>query len=248
VAEAEMLRALRVMTVQRGLDPREFALLAFGGAGPLHACALASELGIRRILCPRASGVLSAFGLAAAAPRRDAARSVMLAGESLSTERLQEERSALAQRASEALGRAPTRIAVSYELRYRGQSFELAVAEENPANAGDLAHLGGSAPRTPPSPDALREAFACAHERRYGYRDDDAEIELVTLRASAWGAAPDGARLVAQDAHGALAPGTRMRGPTVCALEGSTLLVASGWEGEVDAFGTVRLFAVGERA
>jgi N-methylhydantoinase A len=232
VAEAEMLRALRVMTVQRGLDPREFALLAFGGAGPLHACALASELGVRRILCPRASGVLSAFGLAAAAPRRDAARSVMLAGEQLSGERLRGERSALVERASEALGRAPARIAVSYELRYRGQSFELAVAEG----------------RTPPSPDALREAFACAHERRYGYRDDVAEIELVTLRVSAWGASPDGARLVRQGAPGELRPGTRLRGPMVCALEGSTLLVAPGWEGEVDAFGTVRLFAEGERA
>jgi N-methylhydantoinase A len=266
VAEAEMLRALQVMTVQRGLDPREFALLAFGGAGPLHACALARELGMRRILCPRASGVLSALGLAAAAPRRDAARSVMLAGENLSATRLREERSALVDRASEALGRPPARIAVSYELRYQGQSFELAVAEE----------------RTPSSPDALREAFARAHEQRYGYREDGATIELVTLRASVWGTAPDGARLLAAGArgerdgltgtagrpaqreahrlflegrelqaecvHGELAPGTHVRGPAIYALEGSTLLVSPGWEGEVDAFGTVCLSVAGERA
>jgi N-methylhydantoinase A len=66
VANAEMVRALRVMTVQRGLDPRTFTLLAFGGAGPLHAAELADELGITRILIPPASGVLSALGLAAA--------------------------------------------------------------------------------------------------------------------------------------------------------------------------------------
>src|SRR5437764_1557606 len=83
VAEAEMLGALRVMTVERGVDPRGFALMPFGGAGPLHAVALADQLGISRVLCPRASGVLSALGLAAAAPRRDVSRTVMLSGPSL---------------------------------------------------------------------------------------------------------------------------------------------------------------------
>ncbi len=77
VAEAEMLGALRLITVERGIDPRSFALMPFGGAGPLHAAALARSLGIRTVLCPRASGVLSAVGLAAAAPRRDVARTVM---------------------------------------------------------------------------------------------------------------------------------------------------------------------------
>jgi N-methylhydantoinase A len=80
VAESEMLGALRVITVQRGIDPRAFALMPFGGAGPSHACAMARELGIRRVLCPRASGVLSALGLAAAAPRHDVSRTVMLRG------------------------------------------------------------------------------------------------------------------------------------------------------------------------
>src|SRR6187200_553183 len=80
VANAEMVRALRVMTVERGLDPRDFALLAFGGAGPLHAAAIAEELGMTRILVPRASGVLSALGLAAAERRRDRARTVLLRG------------------------------------------------------------------------------------------------------------------------------------------------------------------------
>src|SRR3954447_22305205 len=71
VADAEMVRALRVISVERGLDPRDFALLAFGGAGGMHACALAEELGIETVLVPRAGGVLSALGLAISDVRRD---------------------------------------------------------------------------------------------------------------------------------------------------------------------------------
>ena len=81
VANAEMVRALRVVTVERGIDPRRYALLAFGGAGPLHACAIADELGIARILVPRASGVLAALGLVVSPRRRDVQRSVLLGGD-----------------------------------------------------------------------------------------------------------------------------------------------------------------------
>src|SRR5207244_8765273 len=75
VVEAEMLRALRVVSVERGHDPRDFALVAYGGAGPLHACALAEELGIETVLVPAAAGVLSALGLAASEERRAQVRS-----------------------------------------------------------------------------------------------------------------------------------------------------------------------------
>ena len=78
VADEEMLRALRVATVERGVDPRRYALVAFGGAGPMHAARLAQELGVARVLCPRAAGVLSALGLATASRRRDAARTVLM--------------------------------------------------------------------------------------------------------------------------------------------------------------------------
>jgi N-methylhydantoinase A len=103
--DAEMLRALRVVSVERGRDPRDCALVAFGGAGPLHACALADELGIGTVLVPEAAGVLSALGLALADERRDAIRTVL----------------APLQDAGElpADGEA--------DLRYRGQSFELTV-------------------------------------------------------------------------------------------------------------------------
>ena len=84
----------------------------------------------------------------------------------------------------------------------------------------------------------LREAFARAHEQRYGYRDDGVEIELVTIRVSAWGAAPP---LRLSSPEGEPTPGTAIEGPAVCALPGSTLYVPKGWRGTVDDYGTVRL-------
>jgi N-methylhydantoinase A len=245
VAESEMLGALRVLTVQRGIDPRRFALMPFGGAGPLHACAMARELGIHRVLCPRASGVLCALGLAAAAPRHDVSRTVLLDAEQLSAERLRDLRDQLVARADAALAGDVQRHRVLYELRYSGQSFELAVEQSQSVDPGEL-----------------REAFAAAHEQRYGYRDDRAGVELVNVRVSVWGAAPalspraepdavhaagsapvvfDGVPLDATVLRGDLAPGTRVCGPAVCALAESTLLVAPGWSGAVDEHGTLHL-------
>jgi N-methylhydantoinase A len=244
VAEAAMAGALRAITVERGIDPRGFALMAFGGAGPLHAAALARGLGMRRILVPRASGVLCALGLAAAAPRRDAARTVMLNRTTLDAECLAAERAALVARACAELGEPAARVAVRYELRYRGQSFELAVEEEDVwIQNGSDEPSGRDAPHeaftpAPPSLDVLREAFAQAHERRYGYRDDGVEVELVTIRVSVWGAAP---RLRLASAEGEPAPGTAIEGPMVCSLPGSTLYVPDGWRGTVDDHGTVHL-------
>src|SRR5690349_21876807 len=113
VANAEMVRAMRVMTVERGVDPRDFALLAFGGAGPLHAAAMAEELGMTKILIPRASGVLSALGLAAADRRADAQRTV-LGHDDASVDELRDEVAA-------ALGEEPE-IEVAWDLRYPGPS------------------------------------------------------------------------------------------------------------------------------
>ncbi|HEV7586293.1 MAG TPA: hydantoinase/oxoprolinase family protein, partial [Solirubrobacteraceae bacterium] len=246
VAESEMLGALRLMTVERGIDPRRFALMPFGGAGALHAAALADELGITRILCPRASGVLCALGLAAAAPRRDVSRTVMLSGGTFTAASLERERAALIAQASGALGSSPSRVRVLHELRYRGQSFELPIEVSGPAGPGEL-----------------REAFARAHELRYGYRDDAEDVELVTLRASVWGPAPalpriastaeeapaartrrmvlDGATIDVRVLRGPLSPGTRLEGPALCAMPEATMLVAPGWDGEVDEHGTARL-------
>ncbi|HEV7944152.1 MAG TPA: hydantoinase/oxoprolinase family protein [Solirubrobacteraceae bacterium] len=249
IAEAEMLKALRVMSVERGHDPRGFALMGFGGAGPLHVVSLAAELGIQRVLCPRASGVLSALGLAAAAPRRDAARTVMLSGDQLSASRLDAAREELIATASEALGEWPQEIRVCAELRYHGQSFELGV----PAPQGT-------------DPEDVCAAFAQAHEQRYGYRDEQAQIELVTLRVSAFGAAPQvclapdagekpdtqtrelilsGRPVQTRCLLGELPPGTRIEGPALCSMPETTLLVGEGWSGHVDEQGTIVLYTTG---
>jgi N-methylhydantoinase A len=264
VAEAEMLGALRVMSVERGIDPRGFALMPFGGAGPLHAVALAKELGISRVICPRAAGVLCALGLAAAAPRRDVARTVMLGERDLSPERLERERDALLTEALAALSASPARVRVRHELRYRGQSFELPVDEEPRCASGADAYSGTGEGRGPAGlePQELRGAFAQAHELRYGYRDDCAEVELVTIRVSVWGAEPslqpgvdaarpavselreivfDGDTLQATVMRGEPPPGSTISGPALCALPDTTLLVPPGWVGEVDAFGTIHL-------
>jgi N-methylhydantoinase A/oxoprolinase/acetone carboxylase beta subunit len=115
VADAEMVRALRVMTVERGLDPRRFTLLAFGGAGPLHATGIADELGITEILVPVDGGVFSALGLAAADRRSDSVRTVLLSGAAISADILRD----LIDGADE----------VAWDLRYAGQSFELTVSD-----------------------------------------------------------------------------------------------------------------------
>ena len=245
VANAEMVRALRVMTVERGVDPRELALLCFGGAGGLHAADIAEELGMTRILCPRASGVLAALGLVVSDRRRDVQRSVLLAGEELTDEALARETAELAERAREQLGDAEADVRVTAELRYRGQAFELAVVAHD--SAGEL-----------------REAFHAAHEEAYGFRDPEGEVELVTLRATATEPGPDvdaaaaGAAATGAEAStrtaifggaehetsvltGEPEPGTEVEGPALIELPESTMAVPPGWAGEVLESGTIRL-------
>ena len=140
VANAEMVRALRVVTVERGIDPRDYALLAFGGAGPLHAAEIADELGIDSILCPRASGVLAALGLVVSPRRRDAQRTVLLSGAALTAEAIATAVDELGERARRELGAgAEAELRATYELRYRGQSFELPVAGRRQPHSGRAA-------------------------------------------------------------------------------------------------------------
>ncbi len=222
VANAEMERALRVMTVERGVDPRGYALLAFGGAGPMHACALAEALEIRHVICPQASGVLSAVGLVASERRRDVLRSVLLAGDSLTTEALAADVAEVAAQARAALGDPAAAIRVRCELRYRGQSFEL------PVETG---------PR--PDPAQLCERFEAAHRERYGHVAPDAEVELVTIAVTAF---QPGAS-VALNAAGPTEPpaGTTISGPDVYELPEATLVVPPGWSGAARADGTIVL-------
>jgi len=195
VANAEMVRALRVMTVARGLDPRRFALLAFGGAGPLHATAIAEELGIERVLVPLRGGVFSALGLAAADHRRDEVRTVMLRGDEITAETL-----------TDLIGEADE---VSWDLRYRGQSFELTVSDRS----GD--------------PARLRELFESAHESQYGHRDRESPVELVTVRRRHLKKGP---RLALE-----WADFERAEGPVSVDLEEATLYLPEGWSATGEA-------------
>jgi N-methylhydantoinase A len=241
VANQEMVRALRVVTVERGVDPRRFALMPFGGAGPMHAAALAGQLGMTRILCPRASGVLSALGLCASDRRRDTARTVLLSGEELTGERVAAEVSSLARQAGEGMSGAAPRA--SYEMRYRGQAFELSI------------------PGTPdPDPAQLAERFAEAHESRYGYRDPDGVVELVNIRLAMVVPGPDprpsaatpgelresvrearfgGKWVEARVLRGEPPAGLQAVGPAIFELPEATLVLSPGWSGRVDEAGTI---------
>jgi N-methylhydantoinase A len=205
------------------------ALLAFGGAGALHAAAIADELGMRQVLVPRASGVLSAVGLIAAERRRDLVESVLLSGDELTTEATAQVVERLATRGREELDSGGAEIRASYDLRYAGQAFELTVPGDEE-----------------PDPDDLRRAFDEAHEERYGYSDGDAPLELVTVRVAA--ALP---KTDVPPTHGAAAedrgereawfdherqstkvvrgvPGD-LAGPAVVELPESTVVVPPGW-------------------
>jgi N-methylhydantoinase A len=246
VANAEMVRALRVVTVQRGVDPRRYALLAFGGAGPLHAAAIADELGIDTIVCPRASGVLAALGLVVSPRRRDVQRSVFLSGAELSAEAVARVVAELGEQARDALRDERAQLRATYELRYRGQAFELPIAASTTAE-----------------PAELRAAFEAEHEDRYGYSDPAQTLELVTIRVTASvagaeielaGAAEDsqlssgrraavlnGETLEIAVLRGLPAPGTPIEGPAVVELPEATLLVPPGWSGAPDQSGTIRI-------
>ncbi|MDQ3725094.1 MAG: hydantoinase/oxoprolinase family protein, partial [Actinomycetota bacterium] len=242
VANQEMVRALRVVTVERGVDPRGFALLPFGGAGPMHAAAVAAELGIETILCPRAGGVLSAFGLCASERRRDTARTVMLGGSDLTAERVAAEVAALIEETGVGLG-PEAEARVVYKLRYAGQAFELPVSG-------------------PPDPDPadLIEGFEAAHEERYGHRDPEGEVVLVDVElalvepgpevqpAAAAGEAPyrgsrpvyfDGEWVEAAVLRGEPGAGTEAEGPVVFELPEATLVLPPGWSARVDDHGTI---------
>jgi N-methylhydantoinase A len=170
VVDTAMEAALRVISVERGYDPGDFTLVAFGGAAGLHAAGLAGRLGIPRILLPPDPGVLSAYGMLAAAVRRDATRSVLLtdvADEQLEPHFGRLEAEALAGLEAEQVPPGAAALRRTVAARYRGQSHELEV----PA-AG------------------WRLQFHRAHQQRFGYHDEAAAVEAVTLRVEAVGPAP----------------------------------------------------------
>ncbi len=163
VVDASMERAVRVVTVERGVDARDLALVAFGGAGPLHACAVAAALGMRAVLVPPRAGVLSAVGLVSAAPQRELVRSWAEPGDHTGLERARAE---LGREVGglDGLGGEEVDVETFLDCRYAGQSHELTVASV--------------------------DAFAAEHARVNGYARRGIPIEVVALRARARGVAP----------------------------------------------------------
>lgn len=172
VVDTHMEHALRSVSVEEGTDPRDAVLVAFGGAGGLHAGGLARRLGIGKVLVPPLSGVFSALGLLLARPRADAARTVMI---DQGDPRVTTEASSVIADASadfrNVFGSEPESVVLSADMRYVGQSHELEVDAV-------------------PDWEELAERFAGAHRQRFGFARPGEPVEVVNLRATAHGTAP----------------------------------------------------------
>jgi N-methylhydantoinase A len=244
VATAVMARALKRVSVARGVDPRRLALVPFGGAGPLFGCALADVLGMRTVIVPAHPGVLSAIGLSAAAERVELAASLHQGAGALQRAGVLAAYADLEERAGLALPGARTRRLA--DCRFAGQGYEITV------------------PLTNDDPDSIAAAFHAAHRARYGHIGTGGAVEIVNVRVVAeraggrpsWGRrlgigrpTPGWRRVVMRGEEvraqiwplGELPPRLRIPGPAVLAGPDATALVEPGWRGTVHASGAVVL-------
>ena len=204
IVVANMVRAIRTISVERGYDPRGFTLMAFGGAGPLHARDVALSLGIREILVPAAPGILCAQGLIVSDLKEDFVASERIPGDTAGLRRLAGRVEALAARArawldAEEVPASSRRLELAVDARYVGQNFELAVplaVQGGAGSGGPTGSAGASGAARPagddalipvPSPDALRERFLQVHEAAYGYANPHDPIEIINVRLTARG-------------------------------------------------------------
>lgn len=236
VVDAHMERALRAVSVEEGVDPRGSALVAFGGAGGLHATRLAKRLGITTVLVPPHSGVFSALGLLLATPRADEARTVMLSqGSNELGAAFASVESGADDRFTTMFGSSPISMTVSADIRYVGQSHELEV----PAAA---------------TWSALADRFHDAHRTRFGFDRPDETIELVNVRATAtgrppltWGdlpGIPSGVAPVSTEGvweRGSLPGGFSLVGPAVVVEDNAAVLLEAGDELAVLSDGTLTI-------
>jgi N-methylhydantoinase A len=257
VVTANMARAIRVISVQRGHDPRDYALMAFGGAGPLHAARLAGELEMKRVVVPRNPGILCAMGLLLTDLRADFAATRLMAAAEGAAPRLAETFAALADRAGrwfeqEGIAAVNRRLTRTVDMRYHGQNYELAVAL--PEGAIKSATV-----------DALIAGFTAVHRQRYGFAAESEQVQIVTLRLEAVGtvrkAALSAHPEARPDASGAIAgrrpvwfpeardfvdtpiytrdglqPGHRFAGPAVVEQMDATTVLAPGMTARVDVY------------
>ena len=257
IVNSNMAQALRIVSVERGHDPREFSLIAFGGAGPVHAVALAEELGIPEVIVPPAPGAFSALGLVATDLKRDYARTLYADLGSVPPERVAdifETMEAAGAAMLEAAGVPAERRALvrSADVRYRRQAYELNI----PMSGG---------PITREALDALAAAFHGRHEQTYGHANRAEGVQLVTLRLTALGRRAD--LRLARSGDAALAKvrkrsvwfassgfidvevhwrdglifGQRLTGPAIIEALDSTVVVPPRWRVLVDGMGYLRI-------
>jgi len=247
VATANMERALRVVSVQRGHDPREFTLIPFGGAGPLHACALADALEIPRILVPSLPGVLSALGAVQSDLTATRTRSVLVRLDETHRGALTTALCEVGEEALAVLDHPEAEVRYALDLRYAGQSYELTIEVPDPSTPLDAA-----------------AAFHSAHEQRFAHADPTAAIEAVNVRAIARVPSETpipapvpgrGATVVARASvvvegraydtpiyeRDDFAPGDTIEGPAIVVQVDSTTLVEPGWTARSDAHGNLVL-------
>jgi N-methylhydantoinase A len=259
IAVARMTSAIREISIQRGYDPRDFTLIAFGGAGPMHALAIADELGIPRVLVPRHPGNFSALGLLASDIKHDDVRTRVgpLRAQASLPGALFADMAAGARRQLELEGFAPEqqRLRPSLDLRYRGQAFELNVAV-------------GDDPEALPGLAEIEARFHRQHASAYGHANTDATIELVNARLVAYGVvakpAAERHRSDTRSLDDALIERRRawfggaahdcpvwererlperaaLPGPAIVEEFGATTVVLPGWRGVLDEHGNIRL-------
>ena len=261
VATSQIAEAIGTVTTERGSDPRDYALVAFGGGGPLHAAAIGRELGIERIVVPRHPGLFSARGIATADFAHDYIQSILRPIADMHPEEAGTVMNALAQRAAadldaEGIPAHCRELSHALDLRYVGQTTEIAVPL---ADSAELLQAGFQ---------AVAARFHRLHERLYSYCVPDEPIELVNLRLHAVGrvgtlplpamqsegsgAEPAGERAVLLPGGSAfrpvpvyrrdrLAPGDTIAGPALVEEASSTTVVLERMKAEVDAFGNLVL-------
>jgi N-methylhydantoinase A len=257
IVNSNMAEALRIVSVERGHDAREFALIAFGGAGPVHAAALAAELQIPEIIVPPVSGAFSALGLVASDLKRDYSRTLYADLRVLDPARVAGALAEMEATASEwpAAGDIPPdrrALLCAADLRYRRQACELTV----PMAQGAV---------TRESLDRLAAAFHDKHRQTYGHANPEEPVQLVNLRLTAIGrlrsltlaqppaAAParcgtrevwfpeDGSAPCPVHWRDGLAAGETIEGPAIVEAMDSTIVVPPGWIASVDGKGYIRL-------
>jgi N-methylhydantoinase A len=242
IANSNMARAIRSRTIEKGHDPREFALVAFGGAGPLHANAVAELMGSFPVIVPPSPGLLCALGDLVADFRNEFARTLIRLTAEAGAEEIDAVLAELEGRARQwmdAQGIDPAQQTVSFhaDMRYHGQGYEIPV----------------------PIGDDLDERFNALHEQLYGFRMPDTPSEIVNLRAVGTGDRPK-PELPEGELHGPdpggdgpvyersqLQPGNRLSGPAVITEFDSTTVVLEGYEAEVDRFYNILIRPEGQK-